>query len=82
MIDVHIPKMGMSTVEVDIVGILVKPGDRVAVGDPLVEVDGEKSTFTIEAEVAGVVREILVSEGDEANVGDVVLRIEAEAAAA
>ena len=81
MTDVHIPKMGMSTVEVDIVGILVKPGDVVAVGDPLVEVEGEKSTFTIESEVDGVVGEILVSEGDEANVGDVVLRIDERAAA-
>jgi 2-oxoisovalerate dehydrogenase E2 component (dihydrolipoyl transacylase) len=81
VLDVHIPKMGMSTVEVDIVSILVKPGDRVKPGDPLVEVEGEKATFAIEAEVAGVVTEVLVAEGDEATVGDVVLRIQAEAAA-
>lgn len=81
MIDVHIPKMGMSTVEVDVVAILVKPGDRVAAGDALVEVEGEKATFAIEAEVEGIVAEVLVAEGDEAKVGDVVVRIQAGAAA-
>jgi pyruvate/2-oxoglutarate dehydrogenase complex dihydrolipoamide acyltransferase (E2) component len=81
MTDVHIPKMGMSTVEVDIAAILVAVGDRVQVGEALVEIEGEKATFAIEAEVAGVVAEILVEEGDEAKVGDIVLRIAQEAAA-
>jgi pyruvate/2-oxoglutarate dehydrogenase complex dihydrolipoamide acyltransferase (E2) component len=81
VIDVHIPKMGMSTVEVDVVGILVRTGDRVGVGDPLVEVDGEKATFAIESEVEGVVAEVLVAEGDEAKVGDVVVRIDTDGAA-
>jgi 2-oxoglutarate dehydrogenase E2 component (dihydrolipoamide succinyltransferase) len=75
MTDVQIPKMGMSTVEVEIAGVLVAPGDVVAVGDPLLEVEGDKATFTIEAEVAGTVAEVLVGEGDERVVGDVVLRI-------
>jgi pyruvate/2-oxoglutarate dehydrogenase complex dihydrolipoamide acyltransferase (E2) component len=75
MIDVQIPKMGMSTVEVEIADVLVAAGDLVAVGDPLVEVEGDKATFTIEAEVPGTVAEVLVAEGDERVVGDIVLRI-------
>jgi pyruvate/2-oxoglutarate dehydrogenase complex dihydrolipoamide acyltransferase (E2) component len=73
--DVHIPKMGMSTVEVDVVGVLVRAGQRVAVGDPLIEVESEKATFVIEAEVGGTVAELLVAEGDIPNVGDIVVRI-------
>ncbi|HEU4702832.1 MAG TPA: biotin/lipoyl-containing protein [Conexibacter sp.] len=76
MTDVHIPKMGMSTVEVEIVSVLVAVGDAVKVGDELVEVEGDKATFTIEAEVAGTVAEVLVETGDEREVGDVVARIE------
>lgn len=76
MIDVQVPKMGMSTVEVEIVGVQVKVGDVVAAGDGLVEVEGDKATFTIEAEVAGTVAEILAEVGDERQVGDVVVRIE------
>lgn len=76
MTDVHIPKMGMSTVEVEVVSVLVSVGQAVAIGDELVEVEGDKATFAIEAEVAGTVAEILVQQGDEREVGDVVVRIE------
>ena len=76
MIDVQIPKMGMSTVEVDIVEVKVAPGDRVAADSIVVEVQSEKANFEIEAGTAGIVKEVLVQEGDEAKVGDVVVRLE------
>ena len=76
MIDVQIPKMGMSTVEVDIVAVKVAPGDRVAADSIVVEVESEKANFEIEAGTAGIVKEVLVQEGDEAKVGDVVVRLE------
>ena len=76
MISVPIPKMGMTTVEVDVVAVHVTPGDRVEANTIIIEVQSEKTNFEIEAGVAGIVREVLVNEGDEANVGDVVVRIE------
>lgn len=76
MIDVQIPKMGMSTVEVDIVAVLVTPGDRVAADSVVVEVQSEKANFEVEAGTAGIIKEVLVQEGDEAKVGDVVVRLE------
>jgi pyruvate/2-oxoglutarate dehydrogenase complex dihydrolipoamide acyltransferase (E2) component len=76
LIDVQIPKMGMSTVEVDIVRVLVSPGQKVEPADIVVEIQSEKANFEVEAGAAGTIAEILVAEGDEANVGDVVARIE------
>jgi pyruvate/2-oxoglutarate dehydrogenase complex dihydrolipoamide acyltransferase (E2) component len=76
MKEVRIPKMGMSTLEVDVLHILVTPGQRVVVGDVLVEVESEKATYEIEAEVGGTVAEVLVKEGDVMEVGDVIARIE------
>ncbi len=76
MIDVQIPKMGMSTVEVEIVRVLVAPGQRVSPGDVVVEVESEKANYEIEAGSEGTVAEVLVAEGEEARVGDVVVRIE------
>jgi pyruvate/2-oxoglutarate dehydrogenase complex dihydrolipoamide acyltransferase (E2) component len=76
VIDVHIPKGGMSTVEVDVVAVHVAPGDAVEAGAVLVEVESEKATFEVEAPQAGTVGEVLVAVGDPANVGDVVVRIE------
>ena len=76
MIDVQIPKMGMSTVEVDVVAVHVAPGDRVEADTIVVEVESEKANYEVEAGTAGVVREVLVEQGDEAKVGDVLIRLE------
>ena len=76
MRDVVIPKMGMSSVEVDIVEWHVAVGDAVEQGTPLVDVESEKAILTIEAEEPGVVAEILLEEGSEAAVGDVICRLE------
>ena len=76
MIDVHIPKAGMSTVEVDVIAVHVAPGDVVEPATVLIEVESEKATFEVEAGRAGTVRELLVRVGDEARVGDVIARIE------
>jgi len=76
VIDVHIPKMGMSTVEVDVVAVHVAPGDRVEADTIVVEVESEKANYEVEAGTAGVVKEVLVEQGDEAKVGDVLIRLE------
>ena len=76
VIDVHIPKMGMSTIEVDVVAVHVSVGDAVEPSTILIEVESEKANFEVEAGHAGTVREVLVAEGDEAAVGDVIVRLE------
>ena len=76
--DIQIPKMGMSTSDVDVVSLLVSVGDRVQPTSPIMEIESEKATFTIEADVAGTVSEILVSVGQVVEVGAVVCRIEAD----
>lgn len=77
--DVHVPKMGMSTVEVDIMAIHVTVGQEVAAEDPLVEIESEKATFEVTAGCAGIVREILVREGDVCEVGHVLMRVDLSA---
>ena len=74
-----IPKMGMSTVEVDVIKCHVAVGDKVQAGQVLVEIESEKATMEMEAEVSGTVTEILVSEGDVTTVGTVVCRIKSTA---
>jgi len=73
-----VPKMGMSTVEVDITILFVKAGDHIQPGDPIAEVESEKSNFTIESEVAGTVVEVLVRVNDTIEVGDPVCVLETE----
>src|SRR5262249_23465556 len=77
--DVHIPKMGMSTVEVDVVAVHVRVGDTLEPSTILIGVESEKANYELEAGHAGTVREVLVSAGDMANVGDVIARIDVSA---
>ena len=76
MYEVHIPKVGMSTVEVDIVSVDVVVGQHVSAGDTIVQVSGDKVDFEVESDVAGTIVEILVSAGEAGAVGQVVARIE------
>ena len=64
---------------VDVVVILewcVEPGDRVAVGDPLVRVETDKVDVDVESPFAGTIVECLVSEDDEVATGSSLCRIE------
>jgi 2-oxoglutarate dehydrogenase E2 component (dihydrolipoamide succinyltransferase) len=77
--EIRIPKLGMDTTDCDIKAWLVKVGDAVTPGTPLLEVETEKAEVVIEAEVAGVVREIAAPAGQSVPVGAVVGLIEGSA---
>ncbi len=75
VIGVKIPKMGQATVEVDVIAWHVSVGDAVVPGTVLAEIESEKTTIELAAEIAGTVEEILVGEGEETQVGAVICRI-------
>lgn len=77
MIEIRIPKMGTSTVEVDVTKVMVQPGQRVAIGDPLVVLESEKVTVELEAEWAGTITEVHVDQGGTYKVGDRVCTLDA-----
>jgi pyruvate/2-oxoglutarate dehydrogenase complex dihydrolipoamide acyltransferase (E2) component len=76
MIDVRVPKVGMSTLEVEITEILVTVGQSVTSSDVLMNVAADKIDLEIGAGVDGTVVELLVAEGDVKEVGEIVARIE------
>ena len=51
-------------------------GDNVKIGEDLVELVTDKATFSLQAPVSGLLKEVLASEGDEVKVGHVLARIE------
>lgn len=76
MTEIRVPKMGPTTVEVEVMELLVSEGQRIAEGDPVAEVETEKTTVTIEATAAGIVTEILVAAGDICEIGEVLCTLE------
>lgn len=61
-----LPLMGEGVVEAQIGRWLVKVGDLVEEGDPLVEVETDKVSTELDSEFSGTVLEILVPEGETA----------------
>lgn len=81
VIDVKVPDIGDFDA-VPVIGIMVSPGDVVAVEDPLIELESDKATMEVPSPAAGKVVEIKVKEGDELGEGALILTLEAEGAAA
>ena len=61
---VQMPKAGQSMTEGRIVSWLVKEGDRVERGDPLLEIETDKANLEVEALAAGHLRKIFVGDGE------------------
>jgi dihydrolipoamide dehydrogenase len=81
MIEVKVPDIG-DFKDVDIIEVLVKPGDRVAKEASLITLESDKATMEIPSSDAGVVRELKVKVGDKVSTGSVILLLEAGEAAA
>lgn len=78
--DVTLPRLADALEEGLVSRWLKRPGDRVAAGEPLVEVETDKVNSEIEAPCDGVLTELLVEEGTTVPAGQVIARIEAAGA--
>lgn len=76
---VLVPDLGGAD-NVDVIEVLVAPGDAIKVDDPIVTLEGEKATMEIPSPLAGVVDSIAMNVGDKASEGDLVLTLTVEAA--
>ncbi|MDX1515331.1 MAG: dihydrolipoyl dehydrogenase [Woeseiaceae bacterium] len=65
--------------EVDVIEVLVSPGDTVAVEDPLVTLETDKASMDVPASHAGKVVSVDVGVGDKVSTGDGVVTIEVAA---
>jgi len=74
-LDVPMPRLSDSMEEGTILRWLKAPGDAVAVGDELAEIETDKATMAYEADAAGTLLEILVAEGASAPLGAPIARI-------
>jgi pyruvate dehydrogenase E2 component (dihydrolipoamide acetyltransferase) len=66
---VRMPSVLADATEAAIANWLVAPGDNVAVGDPIVEIETEKALVEYQAEESGVVGRLVLVAGEAAEVG-------------
>jgi pyruvate dehydrogenase E2 component (dihydrolipoamide acetyltransferase)/2-oxoglutarate dehydrogenase E2 component (dihydrolipoamide succinyltransferase) len=73
--DVTMPQLGMAQDAGKIVSWLKAPGDAVAKGDALFEVETDKATMEVEAQASGYLTGVSAGEGEDVAVGSVIARI-------
>jgi pyruvate dehydrogenase E2 component (dihydrolipoamide acetyltransferase) len=80
-VDVVVPDLG-DFADVEIIEILVKPGDEVAAEQGLITLETEKATMDVPSPAAGRVGELKVKVGDRVSKGDVILSLATDGAGA
>jgi len=80
--NIVVPQLGESVVEARVARWLKKEGDRVEVGEPVVELETDKIDLEVGAEHGGVLASIKRREGDDVKVGELLGVVDDAGAAA
>src|ERR1700690_1244491 len=80
-VEIKVPDIG-DFKDIDVIEVLVKPGDAVEKETSLITVESDKATMEIPSPAAGVVKELKVKLGDKVAEGSMILLLQASADAA
>ncbi len=80
-IEIKVPDIG-DFKEVEVIELLVKPGDTVKAEQSLITVESDKASMEIPSSHAGVVKELKIKLGDKVAMGSLILMLEASEGAA
>ncbi len=73
--DIKLPPLGEGADSGTVVNVFVKPGDTIAQGQALLELENEKAIASIPATVGGVVGKVFVKAGDKISVGQRIVSL-------
>lgn len=74
VIDVCVPDIGDAN-DVDVIDVIVKPGDSIEQEQSLITLEGDKATMEIPSTKAGIVESMVIKVGDKVSQGDVILTL-------
>src|SRR5262245_5122467 len=80
-VDVRVPDLG-DFKDVEVIEVLVKEGDTVALETPLITLETEKATMDVPSSAAGTIVKLAVGKGSRVNAGEVVARVHGSGAGA
>ncbi len=81
MMTIVVPQLGESVLEARVARWMKKEGDRVEMGEPIVELETEKINLEVSAERAGVIARITRREGEDVKVGEALGELDESGAA-
>ena len=70
--DIIVPTLGESIVEATVSKWLKQEGDYVDVDEPIVELETDKVTLEVPANISGLIEKVIVSEGETVEVGQIL----------
>ncbi|ADV66647.1 pyruvate dehydrogenase complex dihydrolipoamide acetyltransferase [Deinococcus maricopensis DSM 21211] len=73
--EVKLPDVGDNIEQGTVVTILVKAGDTVTEGQPIIEIETDKAVVEVPSSAAGTVAEVKVKEGDTVKIGGTILTL-------
>lgn len=80
--EIRVPAIGDFSSDVEVIEILVAPGDTVKAEQSLISVESDKAAMEIPAPEGGVVKELKIKLGDKVSEGSLILLLEPAGAAA
>src|SRR5258706_6767278 len=75
LVDVKVPDIG-DFKDVEVLEVLVKPGDTVTKEQSLIPLESDKASMEIPSPGAGVVKELAIKLGDKVSQGSLILKLE------
>src|SRR5688572_9000504 len=79
--DITVPDLG-DFKDVEVIDVLVKPGDQIDVDTPLLTLETEKATIDVPATAAGTLTSLALKKGDRVSKGSLIGQVEAKGGAA
>ena len=80
-VEVKVPDIG-DFKDVEVIELLVKPGDAIAKDQSLITVESDKASMEIPSSAAGIVKQLMVKLGDKVSKDSPLLMIDSEAQSA
>jgi dihydrolipoamide dehydrogenase len=79
-VEIKVPDIG-DFKDVEVIEVMVAPGDTISPEDPLVALESDKATMEVPAPAGGTVEAVLVAVGDTVSEGSPLLTLQSEATA-
>lgn len=73
--DFRLPALGEGIESATVTAVLLKPGDAIKAGQPVLSVETDKAAMEVEADVDGTIEQILIKPGDKIPVGAPVFKL-------
>jgi pyruvate dehydrogenase E2 component (dihydrolipoamide acetyltransferase) len=76
VIEFKLPELGENIEQGDLVRLMIAPGANIAEGQPVMELETDKTVVEVPSSVSGTVKDIRVKAGEKVKVGQVIFTVE------